>query len=151
MIFFLQNKLTYFDLFYHFIMGRIGPKFSHLLTVRAGGADPLPPPYGQPDRKKTVFFLTTTLTLFRFFNCLFIFSKISFCPFSGIEWKDGMERGNHHQDQDSVERGGRMYLDIRNFTFWLNSPPASLKVLTLGWKSSYKSILTQFCLQNGTM
>ena len=29
-----QNKLTYFDLFYHFIMGKIGPKFSHLLTVR---------------------------------------------------------------------------------------------------------------------
>ena len=38
-------------------MGKIGPKFSHLLTVRAEGADPLPPPYGQPDRKKTVFFL----------------------------------------------------------------------------------------------
>ena len=38
-------------------MGKIEPKFSHLLTVRAGGADPLPPPYGQPDRKKTVFFL----------------------------------------------------------------------------------------------
>ena len=35
-----QNKLTYFDLFYHFIMGKIGPKFSHLLTVRAEGADP---------------------------------------------------------------------------------------------------------------
>ena len=35
-------------------MGKIGPKFSHLLTVRAEGADP--PPYGQPDRKKTVFF-----------------------------------------------------------------------------------------------
>ena len=39
-----QNKLTYFDLFYHFIMGKIGPKFSHLLTVRAEGADPPPPP-----------------------------------------------------------------------------------------------------------
>jgi len=37
-------------------MGKIGPKFSHLLTVRAEGADPLPlPPYGQPGRKKTVF------------------------------------------------------------------------------------------------
>ena len=36
-------------------MGNIGPKFSHLLTVRAEGADPQPP-YGQPDRKKTVFF-----------------------------------------------------------------------------------------------
>ena len=36
-------------------MGKIGPKFSHLLTVRAKGADP-PPSYGQPDRKKTVFF-----------------------------------------------------------------------------------------------
>ena len=36
---FFQNKLTYFDLFYHFIMGKIGPKFSHLLMVRAA-----PPP-----------------------------------------------------------------------------------------------------------
>ena len=42
-------------------MGKIGPKFSHLLTVRAEGADP--PPYGQPDRKKTVFFLTTALII----------------------------------------------------------------------------------------
>ena len=38
-------------------MGKIGPKFSHLLTVRAEGADPPSPLYGQPDRKKTVFFL----------------------------------------------------------------------------------------------
>ena len=37
-------------------MGKIGPKFSHLLMVRAKGADPPSPPYGQPDRKKTVFF-----------------------------------------------------------------------------------------------
>ena len=37
-------------------MGKIGPKFSHLLTVRAEGPDPPLPPYGQPDRKKTVFF-----------------------------------------------------------------------------------------------
>ena len=29
-----------FDLFYHFIMGKIGPKFSHLLTVKAEGAGP---------------------------------------------------------------------------------------------------------------
>ena len=43
-------------------MGKIGTKFSHLLTVKAGGADP-PPLYGQPDRKKTVFFLTTSLTI----------------------------------------------------------------------------------------
>ena len=35
-------------------MEKVGPKFSHLLTVRAEGP---PPPYGQPDRKKTVFFL----------------------------------------------------------------------------------------------
>ena len=41
-------------------MGKIGPKFSHLLTVRAEGA--APPPYGQPDRKKTVFFLRPPLT-----------------------------------------------------------------------------------------
>ena len=56
-----ENKLTYFDLFYHFIMGKIGPKFSHLLTVRADEADSPLPPYGQPDRRKTVFFLTTSL------------------------------------------------------------------------------------------
>ena len=56
---FFQNKLTYFDSFYYFIMGQIGPKFSHLLTVRAEGADPPSPPYGQPDRKKTVFFTTS--------------------------------------------------------------------------------------------
>ena len=43
-------------------MGKIGPKFSHLLTVRAEGADPPSPhlrrikAYGQPDRKKTFFF-----------------------------------------------------------------------------------------------
>ena len=53
---FFQNKLTYFDLFYHFIKGEIGPIFSHLLTVRAKGADPPSPPYGQPDRKKTFFY-----------------------------------------------------------------------------------------------
>ena len=41
-------------------MGKIGPKFSHLLTVRAEGA--APPPYGQPDRKKTGFFLRPPLT-----------------------------------------------------------------------------------------
>ena len=35
-------KLSYFDLFYHFIMEKIGPKFSHLLTVRTEGADPAP-------------------------------------------------------------------------------------------------------------
>ena len=28
----------------HFIMEKIGPKFSHLLTVRAKGADPPSPP-----------------------------------------------------------------------------------------------------------
>ena len=36
-------------------MGKIGPTFSHLLTVKA------PPPYGQPDRKKAFFFLKTSL------------------------------------------------------------------------------------------
>ena len=36
-------------------MGKILPKFLHLLTVRAEGADPPSPPYGQLDRKKTVF------------------------------------------------------------------------------------------------
>ena len=39
---------------YHFIIVKIGLKFSHLLTVRAEGADP--PPYGQPDCKNTVFY-----------------------------------------------------------------------------------------------
>ena len=47
-------------------MGKIGPKFSHLLTVRAEGADP--PPYGQPDCKKTVFFLTTALSSVCFYT-----------------------------------------------------------------------------------
>ena len=32
-----------------------GSNLSHLITVRAEGADP-PPLYGQPDRKKTVIF-----------------------------------------------------------------------------------------------
>ena len=41
-------------LFYHFKMEKIGPKFSHLLTVRLGAVTP-PPLYGQPDRKMTVF------------------------------------------------------------------------------------------------
>ena len=37
-------------------MEKIGSKFSHLLTVRAEGADPpAPPPYCQPDRKISVF------------------------------------------------------------------------------------------------
>ena len=30
-------------------------KFSHLLPIRAEVADPPPPPYGQPDRKISVF------------------------------------------------------------------------------------------------
>ena len=42
-------------------MGKIGPKFSHLLTVRAEGADH--PPHGQPDHKKTVF-LTASHTYY---------------------------------------------------------------------------------------
>ena len=42
-------------------MGKIGPKFSHLLTVRAKGA--APPPFGQPDRKKTIFFDNFPYTL----------------------------------------------------------------------------------------
>ena len=37
-------------------MGKIEPTFSHLLTVRAEGADPPSPPYGQPDHKKTYLF-----------------------------------------------------------------------------------------------
>ena len=41
--------------------GKNGSKFSHLLTVRAERADPPSPPYGQPDRKNTVFFVTTSL------------------------------------------------------------------------------------------
>ena len=35
--------------------------FSHLLTVKADGADPSPP-YGQPDRKTFVCFFTSGLT-----------------------------------------------------------------------------------------
>ena len=41
-LWFFQNKLTYFNLFYHFLMEKIGPKFSHLLTVRAEGTDSPP-------------------------------------------------------------------------------------------------------------
>ena len=38
-------------------IGKKRSKFSHLLTVRAKVADPpLPPPYGQPDRKISVFY-----------------------------------------------------------------------------------------------
>ena len=33
---------------------KMGKKISHLLMIRAEGADP-PPLYSQPDRKKTVF------------------------------------------------------------------------------------------------
>ena len=59
---FFQNKLTYFDLFYHFIMGKIGPKFSHLLTVRAEEADPPPPPLTVSlTVKYPFFFLTASL------------------------------------------------------------------------------------------
>ena len=36
-----------------------GSKVSHLPTVRAEGADPTLPPYGQPDRKISGFFLLT--------------------------------------------------------------------------------------------
>ena len=61
---FFQNKLKYFDLFYHFIMGKIGPKFSHLLTVRAKGADPpLPPLTVSLTVKRPFFFLTTSFII----------------------------------------------------------------------------------------
>ena len=36
-LWFFQNKLTYFDLFYHFIMGKIGPKFSQIVSVSLRG------------------------------------------------------------------------------------------------------------------
>ena len=38
----LGKSSTYFDLYYQFIMGKIGPKLSHLLTVRAEGAVQVP-------------------------------------------------------------------------------------------------------------
>ena len=61
---FFQNKLTYFDLFYHFIKGEIGPIFSHLLTVRAEGADPPSPPLTVSlTVKRPLFFLTTPLRI----------------------------------------------------------------------------------------
>ena len=59
-LWFFQNKFTYFDLFYHFIMGKIRPKFSHLLTVRAEGADPPLPPLTVSLNVKRPFFLLTT-------------------------------------------------------------------------------------------
>ena len=43
-VIFVQNKLTYFDLFSYFIKGKIGPKFSHLLMVRLRGVTHPPPP-----------------------------------------------------------------------------------------------------------
>ena len=45
--------------FFHFIMGKIGPKFSHLPTVRAEGAD-LPLTVSMTV-KRLSFFLTTSL------------------------------------------------------------------------------------------
>ena len=59
-------------------MGKIGPKFSHLLTVKAEGADPPPPPYGQPDRKKTVFFMTSLRGIGREWLVLFVLDKSNF-------------------------------------------------------------------------
>ena len=48
-------------------------KFSHLLRVRAEVADPLPPPYGHPDRNISGFFcrlpLDSSLTLVEFYFC----------------------------------------------------------------------------------
>ena len=42
----------------------IGSKFSHLLTVRAEVAAPPPhPPYGEPDRKISVFFTSRLIIL----------------------------------------------------------------------------------------
>ena len=38
----LATLVASVDLFYHLIMGKIGPTFSHLLKVRAEGADPPP-------------------------------------------------------------------------------------------------------------
>ena len=58
-LYFFQNKLTYFDLFFHFIMGKIGPKCSHLIMVRAEGAD-LPLTVSMTV-KRLSFFLTTSL------------------------------------------------------------------------------------------
>ena len=41
-----------------------GSRFSHLLTVRADGDDPPSlPPYGQPDRKISIFLKDSTMTL----------------------------------------------------------------------------------------
>ena len=54
-----QNKLTYLDFF---LMGKVGQKISHLLTVRAEGSDPPSPLTVSLTVKKTVFFLTTALS-----------------------------------------------------------------------------------------
>ena len=45
-LWFFQNKLTYFDLFYLFIMGKNGPKFTFSYGQGRGGWSP-PPLYGQ--------------------------------------------------------------------------------------------------------
>ena len=60
-LWFFQNKLTYFDLFYHFIMGKIGPKFSQIVSVRLEGGDP-PKKNGHSDCFSQ-FFFTPPLTI----------------------------------------------------------------------------------------
>ena len=60
-LWFFQNKLTYFDLFYYCIKGKSGPKFSHLLMVRLGGVTPRPPLMDRLTIKCTLF-LTASLS-----------------------------------------------------------------------------------------
>ena len=55
-LWFFQNKLTYFDLFY--LVFYNGENWTKIFTFAYGqgrGGWPPHPPYGQPDRKKTVF------------------------------------------------------------------------------------------------
>ena len=68
------NKLTYFDLFYYFIKGKSGQKFSHLLTVSL--------------TVKRLFF-TTPLTIsqrdFDYYDVLFCFEAYRSLLFSNID------------------------------------------------------------------
>ena len=53
------NKLTYFDLFYHFIMGKKGLTFSQIVLVRLEGGDP--PPKAVSLTAFSQFFFTPSL------------------------------------------------------------------------------------------
>ena len=62
-------------------MGKIGPKFSHLLTVRAEGADPPLPPLTVSLTVKRPFFFWTTPLIESLGSVLFL----GLCTFPNFE------------------------------------------------------------------